>query len=188
MFFVVFYFPSEICSYIPGDLTEANQVHHTRNSLINESAIARNKQQQLPPLNNLYVEQHKYIDEVELMNRSAEVARDKSNGNDEHILHQIEQLPDCTDELDEKMRAEVTEKPGENNTIPLIPAVRNFQTARRMAQENLEHQPLPDSIMDRAFRKMQAQGVANPELALDVLPIATGKLVFNLTQKQIHFF
>lgn len=164
---------------MPGDLTEPNQVHHTRNNLINEPASAPNKQQQLPRLNSLYVEQHKCTDEAELLNKKFEETRDKSNGcADEHILSRIEQLPDSADAADEKMRSEVTEKPGENNTIPLIPAVCNFQTARKMAQENLEHQPLPDSIMDRAFRKMQAQGVANPELSLDVLPIATGVSTF----------
>lgn len=172
--------PKDLC-YIPGDLTESNQVHHTRNNLVNEAAPASNKQQ-LPPLNSLYVEQHKCTDEVELLNKNFETARDKSNSvANEHILNHIEQLPDCPDAIDEKMRSEVTEKPGENNTIPLIPAIYNFNTARKMAQENLEHQPLPDSIMDRAFRKMQAQGVANPELALDVLPVCTGELTFHLT-------
>lgn len=157
-------------------MTEPNQAHHTRNILVNEPVSASKKQQQLPPLNSLYVEQHKCTDQVELLNKKVETDRDKSNecAADEHILSRIEQLPDCPDTTDEKMRNEVTEKPGENNTIPLIPAVYNFQTARKMAQENLEHQPLPDSIMDRAFRKMQALGVANPELALDVVPTATG--------------
>lgn len=178
MLILSFYFlRKKNCSYIPGDLTEPNQVHHTRNILIDEPAADSNKQQQLPPLNRLYVEQHKCTDEVELLNKQFESGRDNSNGcSDERIISRIEQLPDCQDAADEKMRSEVTEKPGENNTIPLIPAIHNFQNARKMAQENLEHQPLPDSIMDRAYRKLQAQGVANPELALDVLPIATGVL------------
>lgn len=82
----------------------------------------------------------------------------------------IEQLP----QIDRTMRQEVSDKPGESNTIPLIPAYCNFQAARKMAQENLEHQPLPDSIMDRTFLKMQAQGLLNPELALNVEPTASG--------------
>lgn len=179
---IIFFLRQKNRTYIPGDLTEPDQEHHTRNSLLNEPAADSNKQQQLPPLNKLYVEQHKCTDEVELLNKQIETARDKSNGcSDEHILSRIEQLPDCLDAADEKMRSEVTEKPGENNTIPLIPAIYNFQNARKMAQENLEHQPLPDSIMDRAYRKLQAQGVANPELALDVLPIATGALNLNFS-------
>ncbi|GAB0088062.1 uncharacterized protein DMENIID0001_024420 [Sergentomyia squamirostris] len=50
----------------------------------------------------------------------------------------------------------------------------NFLVARKMAQENLEHQPLPDAVMDCAYRKLQASGDLHPGLALDVLPLATG--------------
>lgn len=77
--------------------------------------------------------------------------------------------------LERMLHQEIADKPGQSNTIPLIPASCNFQMARRMAQENLEHQPLPDSIMDRAYLKLQAKGFANPELALDVEPKVTGK-------------
>lgn len=87
------------------------------------------------------------------------------------LIDQLPQIERIT------MRQEVSEKPGENNTIPLIPAYCNFQAARKMAQENLEHQPLPDSIMDRTFLKMQAQGLLNPELSLNVEPTATGLCV-----------
>ncbi|XP_059611817.1 uncharacterized protein LOC132258504 [Phlebotomus argentipes] len=50
----------------------------------------------------------------------------------------------------------------------------NFLVARKMAQENLEHQPLPDAVMDCAYRKLQAGGDLHPGLALDVIPLATG--------------
>ncbi|XP_055525778.1 uncharacterized protein LOC129718749 isoform X2 [Wyeomyia smithii] len=63
-----------------------------------------------------------------------------------------------------------------NNKRPqssFVPAVCNFQTARKMAQENLEHQPLPDAVMDIAFRKAQVAGSANPGVALEVGPYAT---------------
>lgn len=91
---------------------------------------------------------------------------------EERILNNLVELTERKEI--EKMRFEVTEKPNGNNAIPIVPVVRNFQSARRMAQENLEHQPLPDSIMDRAYRRMQARGDLNPELALDVTPICTG--------------
>ncbi|XP_052873629.1 uncharacterized protein LOC128278947 [Anopheles cruzii] len=55
-----------------------------------------------------------------------------------------------------------------------IPAICNFQTARKMAQENLEHQPLPDAVIDIAFRKAQATGYPNPGTELSVGPYATG--------------
>lgn len=43
-----------------------------------------------------------------------------------------------------------------------------------MAQENLDHQPLPDAILDKGFLTLQAQGDPNPGLGLDVQPISTG--------------
>lgn len=73
------------------------------------------------------------------------------------------------------MGRDVTEKPGEWIFEPMVPASWNFQAARKMHVENLEHQPLPDSIMDKAFRRVQAQGSLNPGLALDVSPTATGE-------------
>lgn len=74
-----------------------------------------------------------------------------------------------------KMRTDITEKPNERKCIPFIPAIRNFESARQMAQENLEHQPLPDSILDQSYRKLQARGDINPELALNVFPVCTGE-------------
>lgn len=68
-------------------------------------------------------------------------------------------------------------RPPINNHRPkssFIPAICNFETARKMAQENLEHQPLPDAVMDIAFRKAQVAGSANPGAALEVGPYATG--------------
>lgn len=126
------------------------------------------KERDIQP-NSLYVESHDCTDNVEILNEKESKRREKIDD----ILSDVEKLPD--DSFNEKMRQEVTEKPGAGNTVPLIPAYCNFETARKMAQENLEHQPLPDSIMDRAFRKLQAQGVRNPELALDVFPTATGE-------------
>lgn len=75
------------------------------------------------------------------------------------------------------MRRDVTEKPGEWDAPPMVPASWNFEAARKMAVENLEHQPLPDAIMDKAFRRVQALGARNPELALNVVPTATGMLM-----------
>ena len=53
-------------------------------------------------------------------------------------------------------------------------AFHNFQTAKKMHQDNLDHQPLPDAILDRAFLKAQSQGATNPGLNLDVQDAATG--------------
>lgn len=53
-------------------------------------------------------------------------------------------------------------------------AYHNFQTAKKMAQDNLDHQPLPDAINDKNFTDLQAQGDPNPGLGLDVLLTTTG--------------
>lgn len=53
-------------------------------------------------------------------------------------------------------------------------AFYNFETARKMAQENLDHQPLPDAILDKNFTELQAQGDPNPGLGLDVKLTTTG--------------
>lgn len=104
------------------------------------------------------------------------------NANVVELIDQLPQIERIT------MRQEVSEKPGASNSIPLIPAYCNFQAARKMAQENLEHQPLPDSIMDRTFLKMQAQGLPHPELSLNVEPIATGLLSLNSFKLQFQSF
>lgn len=53
-------------------------------------------------------------------------------------------------------------------------AFHNFQTAKKMAQENLDHQPLPDAILDKNYTELQAQGDPNPGLGLDVQLTTTG--------------
>jgi hypothetical protein len=53
-------------------------------------------------------------------------------------------------------------------------AFHNFQTAKKMAQDNLDHQPLPDAILDKKFTDLQAQGDPNPGLGLDVDLKTTG--------------
>lgn len=126
-------------------------------------------------LNDLYIESnHNCTDTAAILNEIEKKRR-------HHIPHVLDSIADGEKKLPEldEMTREITEKPGEKNTTPVIPAYCNFQVARKMAQENLEHQPLPDSIMDRAYRKLQAEGNPNPELALNVFPLATG--IYNAT-------
>lgn len=164
-------------SYKPGDLTEPDQQHHSRSIFDDKSSV------RFPELNDLYVERPVKSNELETNGRPYEAKgccdAEQRSPQDNSITELIEQLP----QIDRTMRQEVSEKPGEHNTIPLIPAYCNFKAARKMAQENLEHQPLPDSIMDRTFLKMQSQGLLNPELSLNVEPTATGlflNVIFSL--------
>ncbi|XP_068159249.1 uncharacterized protein [Drosophila tropicalis] len=67
----------------------------------------------------------------------------------------------------------ITEKPNERCPSPVVPAYANFELAKRMHQDNLDHQPLPDCVADLAFRRAQISG-GHAGLALDIDPIATG--------------
>nr|CAA21135.1 EG:84H4.4 [Drosophila melanogaster] len=67
----------------------------------------------------------------------------------------------------------ITEKPNERCPSPVVPAYANFELAKRMHQDNLDHQPLPDCVADLAFRRAQISG-GHAGLALEIDPIATG--------------
>uniref|UniRef100_A0A1B0DIC6 DUF4812 domain-containing protein n=1 Tax=Phlebotomus papatasi TaxID=29031 RepID=A0A1B0DIC6_PHLPP len=72
------------------------------------------------------------------------------------------------------LRERKTEEESRGKSPEMDATYCNFLIARKMAQENLEHQPLPDAVMDCAYRKLQASGDLHPGLALDVIPLATG--------------
>lgn len=139
--------------------------------------------------NDFYTEKHDCVDELAPLKSKIEYEK-------EHLPHVLGTgVPDNLEaikfdaiiednadkDLTTTMKTErpIAEKPTERRVPePIVPAYSNFLTARKMAQENLEHQPLPDAIMDFAFRKLQAQGAINPGLALEVIPIATGNFFF----------
>lgn len=164
-------------------------------------------------LNQLYTEKHDCTDDLALLQEK----KDYENQDAPHVLgtgvpDNLEALQasapleteitllrnrEETEQGGSKMRIErpVAEKPTERNVPePIVPAYCNFLTARKMAQENLEHEPLPDAVMDLgefhmiygvdesfnrnlifiAYRKLLSKGQAYPGLALQVNPMATG--------------
>ncbi|XP_017038905.1 uncharacterized protein LOC108086491 [Drosophila ficusphila] len=87
---------------------------------------------------------------------------------------QLNPNPDPTPDLIKKMPLHsITEKPNERCPSPVVPAYANFELAKRMHQDNLDHQPLPDCVADLAFRRAQISG-GHAGLALEIDPIATG--------------
>jgi hypothetical protein len=141
--------------------------------------------------NPLYTEKHVCTD------RLAPLKENEQRENSPHVLEDIsnlnQPLPKIESVVDDGMNENraICEKPNEvESPFPLIPAFCNFRAAKKMAQENLEHQPLPDAIMDLAFRRLQAQGADNPGLALDVIPMATGECLqtHELTRVELFFF
>lgn len=116
-------------------------------------------------LNQLYTEKHDCTDDLALLQEK----KDYENHDAPHVLGTG--VPDNLEALQasapfeteitygtkgepehgSRMRIErpVAEKPTERNVPePIVPAYCNFLTARKMAQENLEHEPLPDAVMD----------------------------------------
>ncbi|KAF5284587.1 hypothetical protein FQR65_LT02413 [Abscondita terminalis] len=57
---------------------------------------------------------------------------------------------------------------------PFFSAMKNFNLARKLHKENLEHQPLPDALTDAVYRKLQMQRHREPGLALKEGNYASG--------------
>lgn len=56
---------------------------------------------------------------------------------------------------------------------PILAAISNFNFAKKLHKENLEHNPLPDTITDRMYKKIQMQRQEEDK------HFATGKLHMN---------
>lgn len=57
----------------------------------------------------------------------------------------------------------------------IIDAIANFNLAKKLHSENLEHEPLPDMLTDALYRKLQMQKYGkDPGLALEDSPRVTG--------------
>lgn len=57
---------------------------------------------------------------------------------------------------------------------PILAAISNFNLAKKLHRENLEHNPLPDTITDRMYRKLQMRRQEEPGLSLEDQHFATG--------------
>ncbi|KAI8125380.1 UPF0740 protein [Lucilia cuprina] len=174
--------------YIPGDFTDYKQQHPTRDFLLEDKYKRdRNIDTDLK-LNKNYLGEHECkLGECEpppikltplLPQTSALVTSDlspKLKDLDLSEKYNFETNDDYLNKDTNKMFGShsITEKPNERCPSPVVPAYANFELAKRMHSNNLDHQPLPDCVADLAFRKLQITG-ANPGLALDIEPIATG--------------
>ncbi|XP_044255150.1 uncharacterized protein LOC123005450 [Tribolium madens] len=65
-------------------------------------------------------------------------------------------------------------KPRSKPPSPIIAAIKNFQLAKKLHRENLEHDPLPDTITNSKYRHLQMQRCHEPGLALENENFATG--------------
>ncbi|XP_055916018.1 uncharacterized protein LOC129948890 [Eupeodes corollae] len=155
--------------YFPGDKTPYDQQHVSRDLLLQQKYERDiNHFQSQPEPNDLFLE---HENENQFLNKpnSGQSAFPIINNTitDQEVENNFEKMHLSVNRA-------ISEKPHERSPSPVIPAYTNFQMARKMHQENLDHQPLPDCVADRAFRKLQAEGIPHPGLALNMNPIASG--------------
>lgn len=76
------------------------------------------------------------------------------------------------------VRPKTTGSTKERLLSPILAAISNFNLAKRLHKENLEHRPLPDTIGDCMYRKLQMQRDQEPGLGLEEGMCATGNYIF----------
>lgn len=60
---------------------------------------------------------------------------------------------------------------------PILAAISNFNLAKRLHKENLQHKPLPDCVTDSMYKKLQMQKEQQePGLSLEDKHFATGAI------------
>lgn len=73
--------------------------------------------------------------------------------------------------LTAEYKGQTNEKEKQRTPSPVLDAIRNFDLAKKLHKENLEHEPLPDTLTDALYRKLQMQkfekdpGLSLPESA-----------------------
>lgn len=143
--------------YIPGSLTEPNKRHESYDELV---AKASEPQEIVAPSSKGYP---KYRDDF---SRQSPPPQDLKKEADEFYKKHREMLGAEYKGVDEKKE----ETPPE-----VLDAIANFSLAKKLHSENLEHEPLPDTITDALYRKLQMQKYEkDPGLALKDSPRVTG--------------
>ncbi|XP_023014706.2 uncharacterized protein [Leptinotarsa decemlineata] len=144
--------------YVPGDLTEK---HHQLPSH-EELAADRFSKENSPSsgLPNIRDDFSKPLPETK-RDLTEEV-------NDFYKSHKEMVLSECHRKL--------TGKTNKDRILsPILAAISNFSLAKKLHKENLEHNPLPDTISDSMYQKMQMQQRAGePGLMLEDDHFATG--------------
>lgn len=63
----------------------------------------------------------------------------------------------------------------ESETGPIRDTISNFQLAKELHRQNLDHNPLPDKICHTQYQRMQMLGEGEPGLALEEGNYASGE-------------
>ncbi|XP_063916994.1 uncharacterized protein LOC135132729 [Zophobas morio] len=145
--------------YVPGDLTEP------RHRLPSHDDLAQSRYGCQKPKTKGYP---KYRDDFSKPLPEIEKTITKNDLEEEYRNHKA--MAEAT------YSNGVKHHPRKNKTsTPIIEAIKNFQLAKRLHRENLEHDPLPDTITHTKYRKLQMQrSQHDPGLSLENQNFATG--------------
>lgn len=145
-------------AYVPGDLTEPKHRFIDTDELVNKINTRTNS----PKFSKIRDDFCRPSPERE-KDISKEV-KDFCNLNKEMI-----DAPPPSTEVQHKRKGRLLS--------PILAAISNFNLAKKLHRENLEHNPLPDTVTDRLYKKIQMQRKGEAGLSLEDNNFATGKFL-----------
>ncbi|XP_018332287.1 uncharacterized protein LOC108741808 [Agrilus planipennis] len=158
--------------YIPGDFTPARYQHHSRELLLQQYLNPKYEERKRagfptladgfskePDKSNIY--EYKPVDEVDL-DKDKDMWSEKCHYKSIYIPKKTECV--CNPKETKKERNMCSKLKRIPSTV--INAMKNFELAKRLHKENLEHHPLPEVITDAMYQKLQYQRAKEPGLAL----------------------
>ncbi|XP_037934217.1 uncharacterized protein LOC119668696 isoform X2 [Teleopsis dalmanni] len=165
--------------YIPGDFTSPRHQHSSRELLLRQKYERDKSIAPELPLHKFNLERYNnYLTKKNLSLNTCSPILSHTSSKKTPFSPPVEDI--CLNqELQNseynmiKSVNSIADKPNERCPSPIVPAYANFELAKRMHSENLDHQPLPDCVADLAYRKLQISG-GQPGLGLEIDPVATG--------------
>lgn len=150
-------------TYIPGSVTEPNKRHDSYDELV---AKASETQPVEAPSSKGYP---KYRDDFS--KQSSPIPTDLKREAEKVYTTHKEML-----QTEYKRKNGQTTKKEKDEAPPhILNTIANFNLAKKLHSENLEHEPLPDTLTDALYRKLQMQKYEkDPGLALTETPKVTG--------------
>ncbi|XP_030760979.1 uncharacterized protein LOC115886077 isoform X2 [Sitophilus oryzae] len=149
---------NEIVPYVPGDLTEE------KDRLNSHTQLAQNRfnANQRKPSSGY----PKYRDDFSRISPLPEPS----------LSEQVQDVIDNTEVMVGTQCEKENDLQKNKFFTPILNAISNFNLAKKLHKENLEHNPLPDTITDSIYRKLQMQRKQNcdPGLMLDDKNFACG--------------
>ncbi|KAG5880512.1 hypothetical protein JTB14_003971 [Gonioctena quinquepunctata] len=149
-------FNNESVPYVPGDLTEEHHQLPSHNELaVNRFTEDKSPRKGLPNIRDNFLQA---LPEPE-RNLTKEVE-------DFYKSHKEMLHAECPEKFRESKKDRILS--------PILAAISNFNLAKRLHKENLEHNPLADTVCDSMYKKMQMHRDCEPGLMLEDKHCATG--------------